>query len=215
MSKLIKQIHDLIDIAIDKGLTNYMSRSQIDATVYSAIVDLIRPMMAEHPKTKRNRNYLLPFEKVATIVLTGGIGAIPLDFEHEIEFYLPDAGKTHITIVERAFWAQRRNDPVDPPTVTSPVGLVYNDTVKKIEVAPTTITSIRLAYFKTPVKPQYATSIVLGQEVYDDTATVDLEFSALVHDMIMEKALATLGLGLQNGMLVRQSQAPSIKELKA
>jgi hypothetical protein len=215
MAKLIKQIHDLVDIAIDKGYTNYLSRPQIDATIYAGLVELFRTMLTEHPKTLRSRNYLLPFQKTASIALTAGIGPVPSDFEHEIEFFLDDADKTHIPIVERGFWTDRRRDPINPPSATSPVGTIYLDTIKKIEIAPTTLTSIKVLYFKTPVMPSYKTTInVDDQEVYDDTTSIDIEFSPLLHDIVMEKALSTIGLALQRGEVVRQSQMSIPKESK-
>lgn len=215
MAKLIKSIHDLVDIAIDKNLTNYRSRSEIDTCVYAGLVEVFRDIVKEYAKTLQIRNYMVPFQKVASITLTAGIGDLPSDLEHEIEFYLNVTGKTHIDMIERGFWSARREDPVDPPSTSRPIGTVYKDTTRKLEIAPITgIATAKVLYFATPTKPTYATTISSGQDVYDDTASVDVQASVLLHDIIVDKSLAILGLGLSRGELVRKADTSQQKEFK-
>jgi hypothetical protein len=215
MAKLIKQIHDLVDLATDKGLTNYWSRTQIDTAVYAAVTSLFRELLPQYPKTKLARNFLHGFQKTASITLTAGIGDLPADFEHEVEPFVNDTDKTPIIVVERGYWNKRKLDPVDPPSATAPIGTIYLDTTWKIEVAPTSLTSpIKILYFKTPTMPVYTTVLTLGQEVYDDTTTVDVDDLALVHDIIFERALKPLGLSIKDGQVVSQAQVADVKLTK-
>lgn len=215
MAKLIKQIHDLVDIAFNKGLTDYWSRPQVDAAVYSAVNELFRVCAKEYPKTLLSRSYMLALQRTATITLTTGIGSLPADFHHEVEFFVT-ATRKRIPIKERGFWDTAKNDPVDVPTVNSPIGTIYADSsgVKKLELYPTTAANPGVLYFKTPVMPVYATTIVTGNLVYDDASSVDVEFPVTLHDLIVEKALAPLGLGVQNGQAVRMSFASQGKDAK-
>lgn len=216
MAKTIKQIHDLVDIAFDKGLTNYWSRPQIDAAIYKGIMELFRVLSKEYPKTILSRSYMLALQRSGTVALTAGIGNLPDGFSHEVEFFVNDATKRHIPIIERGFWDARRRDPIDVPTVSAPIGTIYTDSagIKKLELYPLTAANPGILYFKNPTMPEYATDIVLGQEVYDDTTSVDIEFPSTLHDIIAEKSLSFLGLGLQNGQAVRLSEASQIKDAK-
>lgn len=216
MAKTIKQIHDLVTIAFDKGKTNYWSHEEIDAAVYAAIMDLFRTLKKEYPKTLHSRNFMLPLQRTATITLTAGIGNIPDGFSHEQQLFVVATGK-HIPILERGFWDTRKRDPIDVPSTTNPIATIYGDTtgVRKVELYPTTSANPGLLYFQIPTAPSYVTTLNgASQEVYDDTASVDIEFPATLHDIIFEKALASLGLGLQNGQAVQLSQATINKEMK-
>ncbi len=216
-AKLIKQIHDAVDVAFDQGLTHHWSRAQIDVAVYLAQMTLFRELLREHPRTLRTRNLLLPFQKSATIALTAGIGTIPADFEHEIEFFLEDAGKTHIPEIERGYWDTRRRDPIDPPSATRPICTVYGDSTgaAKVEVAPTTVASIGVLRFIEPRQPVYATTVNgSGQTVYDDTATVDVLWSPTVHDLIAERALKILGIALNDVQALQVAMQAEQKDPK-
>jgi hypothetical protein len=216
MAKLVKQIHDLVDIAFDKGLTNYWSRPQIDAAIFKGVTEMFRLLSREYPKTILSRSFMLSLQRSGTVTLTAGIGTLPTDFSHEVEVFVNDATKRHIPIIERGFWDSRRRDPIDVPTVSAPIGTIYSDStgVKKLELYPLTASNPGILYFKVPTKSSYVTTIVLGQEVYDDTASVDVEFPPSLHDIITEKALSFLGLGLQDGMAVQLSQQSQSKEVK-
>lgn len=216
MAKTIKQIHDLVDLATDKGLTNYSSRAQIDAAVYAGIMDLFRTLKREYPKTLHSRNFMLALQRSATITLTAGIGSLPGDFSHEVQLFVVTTGK-NIPIIERGFWDTRKRDPIDVPSVSSPICTIYADAtgVKKVELYPTTAANPGILYFKVPTIPQYVTTINGdSQEVYDDTNSVDIEFPATLHDIIFEKALKPLGLAYQNGQILRASDMAVQKEMK-
>lgn len=219
MAKLIKQIHDLVDIATDKGLTNYWSRDQVDAAVYSAVCSIYREHLPDFPKTDRSRNYLMPFLKDENITLTAGVGSIPAGFEKEVVFHLNDTDKTPVVIVESAQWNERKRDPVEPPSATNPIGHMYKLTTTgsvKIEVAPTSITTIRTVYMETPTMPNYVTTINGdNQEVYDDTNSVDVQHSELLHDIIVERALRLLGVAVKDAMALSVANGAENKLLKS
>lgn len=201
MAKILKQIHDLVDLAFDQGLTHHWSRAQIDVAVHNAQMGLFRELLREHPRTLRTRNLLLPFQKSAVITLTAGIGDVPADFEHEIEFFVNDSGKRHIPVIERGYWDNRRRDPIDVPTTAKPICTVYGDAagVAKVEVYPTSLANIGVLQFIEPRQPSYKTSTNgSGQIVYDDTTTVDVLWSSTVHDILAERALKILGIAIND-----------------
>lgn len=200
MPKLIKQIHDIVDLAFDQGLTHHWSREQIDVAIHKAQMKLFRELVGQHPRTLRARNLLLPFQKTEIIVLTSGIGAIPQDFEHDIEFFVNDSGKRHVPCIERGFWDTRKRDPIDTPSATNPICTVYGDTngAPVVEVEPTSLTTIGVLRFIEPPKPGYAVKEEDGFLVYDDDSSTDVAWHASVHDIIAEAALDVLGIALKD-----------------
>ncbi len=212
--KLIKQIVDLVTLATDKGITEYHTYDQIMDAIHQAQMPLWRDLVKKFPEDKRVRNDLLPFQVRATVTLTSGIGNLPDDFEQEIEGWAVDANsvKRVLTFKESGFFRERVLDPVDPPTVTNPMANIYQDSVRKIEVAPATITSITLSYFKKPTKPYYATVYQNGQSIYSDADSVDVLWTDVLHDFIVRNSLMILGLNMRDGQVQRAGQEPQPKE---
>ena len=201
--KLILQIHNLIGLAIDKGVTEYIPNSKIDDAIDQGQMGFFRELLKKHPRTKRERNYLLPFEMTQSITITSSVGSLASDFEHEIEAYVTVSSvKYPVKFIERGFFRRRLLDKVDPPSTTNLFAVIYNDSGLKIEVS-NDITPVVLSYFRRPVKPEYATSEVDDQLQYDDDLSTDVEWSHLVHDILMERTFQILGLNMREMQVVQ------------
>lgn len=210
--KLIKEIHDLINLAIDKGVTDYIPAPDIDNAVDQGQILLYRQLVKDFAINKRIRNDLLGFEKLATVTMAAGIGVIPGDFENEIEvFYTSDGKDYSISIKESGFYRRRLLDVVSPPDLLNPMATINNNAGRRIEVAPSTIASINLRYWILPVKPFYAETTVLGQRVYDDGSSVDVGFTRGMLDILIENTLKILGLNLREFIIAQAGQAPQPK----
>lgn len=213
MAKLVKQIHDLISLAIDKGYTQYISDSQIDDVIDQAQMMLFRQLLKISPRDKRVRNDLLPFQVKADIPMTAGVGPLPSDFEDEIEFWVTVNNIDYpIAIVESGFYRRRIRDVVDPPSNTNLFGNIYFDGAKKIAIS-AQLTPVTALYYKRPTKPVYATTgPVNGQYTYDDASSTDVLWSSTMHDILVEKCLAPLGLNMRDGQVQRAGQPAEPKE---
>lgn len=213
MAKLIKSIYDWVALATDKGLTSYWPDDQIMNVIDSVQMALYRPLIEQFAKTKQIRNELLPFQKRTTIVIASKVGSMPADFEHEIDLWSTvNSVDYKIRIFESGTFRNRLTDPVDVPSTTNLIANIYNDgSGKKIEIS-NQITPITINYFKRPTKPVYATTIVTGTQVYDDAGSTDVDWSPLVWDIISERSLAALGLGIRDQQVQRIGQAPQPKE---
>lgn len=212
MPKLIKQIHDLVNLAIDKGVTDYIPNSKVDDAIDQGQMGLFRELLQQHPRTKRIRNYLLPFETKESITITALVGDIDATFEHEIEAWVTVSSVNYpISIKESGFYRRRVLDKVDPPSTTNLFATIYNDSGFKIEVS-NQVSPIILRYFRRPVKPVYATTEVDSQLVYDDAGSTDVEWSDLVHDILMERTFKVLGLNLREIQVMQSGQEMMPKE---
>jgi len=215
MSKLIKQIHDLVELAIDQGLSVFISHAQIDDAIDQTQMGLYRPLIKEFAKTKIIRNELLPFQKRGNVTIASKVGDLPTDFEHEIDAWVTvDSVKYECRLFESGMFTRRLRDPIDVPSTTNLIGNIYFDTERRIEIS-NQITPLVLNYFKRPVKPFYATVLSSGQYIYDDAGSTDVEWSHIMHDILVEKTLAILGLNIRNGQVERAGQGMEPKELSA
>lgn len=211
MAKLIKQIHDLIKLATDKGITEYHSSSQIDDAVDQTQMTLFRQLNERLKTDKSVRNLLLPFEKRSgAITVTAKIGTVPTDFEHEIEVWSVDGSSVSqpIIVKEETFFRRRRrttNDPIDTMADRVNTAIIYYDSGKKIELEQQ-VTPVYMRYYKRPVKPVFATTLSSGQYIYDDTGSTDVEWSHTVHDIIMAGACDILGVNIRDMQVQRFGQ---------
>lgn len=213
MAKLLKQIGDLIDLATDKGITNYHSFAQKENAIDQGQMLLFRELLKEFPKTSRTRNWLLPFEKVGSITIASKVGSLPADFEQDIEYYVTVSSvKYPVFIKESGFFRRRVLDPVDPPSTTNLMGLIYNDGGLKMEIS-NDITPIVISYWARPVKPIFAYDTVDGKLVYNDTNSTDVLWSDLLLDVLVEKTFKILGINLKDYPLIQAGQEPAPKEI--
>lgn len=210
--KLIKQIHDLINLATDKGVTDYHAPSQIDDAIDQGQMLLYRQLVKDYPKNKRVRNDLLPFEKVASIIITARVGDVPVDHEQEIEGYYTANGIDYpFTFIESGSFRKRISDVVSPPTATDPIATINYNAGKKIEVYPQ-VSPVTFRYWILPPKPFYATITSLTTQVYHDVNSVDVLWSRGMHDMIVENTFKILGLNLHEVQLISAGLKPQPKE---
>jgi len=213
MALFVKQIHDMIDVAIDNGISNYFTRAQIDDAIDQAQMGLFREIMQQYPKTKYVRNELLSFQTATNVTISGASGPLPSDFEHEIEANAPTGSiKYPVKFIEAGMFRRRILDPVDPPSASNVFARVYNASGPMMEVSPTTITTVQLSYFKRPTKPVYGTTASSTgsnpQYLYDATASTDIGFSETMYDILIERTLKILGLGMKDGMVYRAGDVP-------
>ncbi len=215
MPKFVKQVHDLITLAIDKGITNYIPSEQIDNVIDQGQMVLFRTLVKEYLKTKDpvSRNYLLPFEKKASIVVTTGIGPMPTDCEQELEFWATVSGIDYpVFIKETGVFKKsilrykfREEDPIAASPGRNIFARIYYDSARKIEVYPST-TPLSIIYLIRPVKPVFATTLVDDYPIYDDASSTDVAWSHLVQDILLENTLNILGLSLRDGQVQRTGQ---------
>jgi len=177
MAKLLKQIHDLITLATNKGIAGYYSDTQVDDAIDQGQMLLFRQLIQKFPRDKRVRNDLLPFEVRANVTITSKIGTLPSDFEHEIEaWYTASSVDYPIKLVEPGFYRTRIRDVVDPPSTTNLFGSIYYDGGRKIEIS-SNVTPVVLNYFKRPTKPVFATYLIYTFTVTAANATVGATYT--------------------------------------
>lgn len=112
---------------------------------------------------------------------------------------------TEIKWVENEKFLYRANHPVKGPTATYPIGSNFN---QGIQVLPTNAFNYMiLSTLKRPTKPVYAFTQSGDRYIYDDTNSIDFEWNESVHDVIMERTLANLGINMRSPELIQFSNS--------
>jgi hypothetical protein len=198
MAKLIKDIHDLVDFLAGKNSANKQPPEKIDQVVYEVVIDLFNDNYKMYVKTQEISDFLLAFKRTKKVTATGNIATLPADYQH-MRAIRTMAGKK-VDLVEDKFWDGRKNSKVAPPSDTNPIARIEvpeaDPAARTIEMHPAQ--DLMLEYFKAPAKPLYAYAVQGTRYVYDDDATIDVEFGTLLFPDIKRRVLSGLGINLRD-----------------
>lgn len=210
MAKKIKEIHDQIDLLTAKGRIGYHSRADIDTAVYMASKWQYNQYYSIYEQTNEISDSMAVFLSDPTpLTLTAGKFTLPANFVHEVGEISAGTSNRKVKRLTHAQLSARRNSALVPPTATYPVCVFYKT---YIQFYPTDITNVIMTYLLAPVQPVYAFTIVNGREVYNDAASVDIEWSVDDLVKITDKALEVLSQNLQNPLLSQYAANKSNKD---
>jgi hypothetical protein len=207
MPKFIKTLHDRVQFAIKKGLTDYVSPDKMMEEVHAESMNLWKKYIDAFEETQKLSMYLDPFRDEETVALSNGVGVFSNTDTYKIG-YFTQAGR-NIDSVPIAHWGYRSTSVLLPPNEDYPICLVERGAIK---VLPVTLPSIIIKFLKKPIKPVYSFTISGDQYVYDDAASVDIEWSEVLHDEIMNRVLSNLGINFREGTLIQYSQSEKQQE---
>ena len=207
--KAIKFIHDQINLALGKEQTAYFSPEKIDDAIHSESLNLFKKFYDQFEATQKITDYLAPFMRFETNLAVDPNGFIekPDDLFHVTA--VMDDNEKEIRIVDRAAWASRVNDPLFGPEDDYPICRVDR---LRIRFRPKDIGLVELHYLKLPVKPVYAYTITGDRYVYNNASSVDIEWDEPLHDEIINRVLANLGIATRESDIVEYSQIEKQQE---
>lgn len=199
MGKFINDIHDFVNFLTGKDQTGYHSPEEIDLAVYNASKTLFNEEYAKYSVTQQVTDDMAPFMVGPTALFLDGTGSAPKPWDYRYVTSLRSGtSQIDVDIIDEAFWGNRSNDPVCPPLSTYPICIFYKD---RIQFLPTTLSNVKITFFKDPGKPIWAYNIVSNRFVYDDTNSVDIEWNPLKHKRITMLAMSYLGINLREDQL--------------
>lgn len=212
MAKLIKTIHDRVNLAIKKGQTGYFSPEQIDAEIQAEVLDMWRKYVIEFERTRIINIYLNPFIKTedATPNPTDGSIVLTNAWHYPVAIRVKANGK-EVNEVDQARWDHLINHPIEVPTADYPI---CKFEAKKIWARPVNIGELTISYIKKPVKAEYKYTIVSDRYVYDDNASVDVEFDEILHNDITKRVFGNLGVPMREELPIRIGQQSKMTEVK-
>ena len=101
-----------------------------------------------------------------------------------------------------------RNSPLTSPTLMRPIYYFRNTS---IIVAPTSINSIDVNYIKKPAKVEWSSILILNDELYDSTNSVDFDLHPSEETKLVIKILSLSGITLKDPSLYQIAGAEDNK----
>ncbi len=204
---MIDQLHAIINFANDKGLTGYHSSEDIDNEIHAVSTQLWMGFWNEYAKTQKLNDYMAPFEVKEKLTPAADsdndlISKVEMEeiIEHPTLVEVVASGTT-VEIVERAFWAKHKSDPVAPPTADFPVCLFASRNSGgffTIEVMPKDLGEIRVYGLRKPVKVVWGFTIATsGRRTYNASESTELEWSELLFGTIRDQLLNKMEINLR------------------
>ena len=158
-------------------------------------------------KMKQVEEDLSVFSKSATISLTVGVGAKPSDLARVISIDTTSSPSKAVPVVyDEVNWENVLRSTLSAPTASFPAALLTN----QIEVAPTSIASVKLRYYKQPEglnpstgartasQPRFGYTVVAGKEVYSAANSVDFELPEHYFADIVVEIAKMIGVNLRD-----------------
>lgn len=158
-------------------------------------------------KMKQVEEDLAVFSKSATVSLTVGVGAKPSDLARVISINTTASPSVAVPVVyDEVNWENVLRSTLSAPTAAFPAALLTN----QIEVAPTSIASVKLRYYKQPEglnpstgartasQPRFGYTVVAGKEVYSAANSVDFELPEHYFADIVVEIAKMIGVNLRD-----------------
>lgn len=209
MAKFVQDIHDLAEFLAGKNIATKYAPEKIDLKLYEVSLDLFTSYYDHYAKTQKISRFLMPFIRKVEQDVTGGRTPVPGDFEFNRRLTLHD-DKTRVELIEDHFWDKRVNRKLGGPSLTRPIARIEDiggdEPELSFEVVPSTIDKLIIYYFKKVNKPKYAYTKSGTRYVYDDGASVDVEWSHLLFPELMTKTLNGLGINLREQQVIQYTE---------
>lgn len=144
---------------------------------------------------------LIPFLTSTTVSITSGVGTLPSDVKH-IDYI--EANGRPVVRIPSDRWLNAKNSKLDEPTAEFPIYTRKN--LLSIEVAPSTITSVKVQYLKLPTDAVWNFTLVSGRPVYDSSGSVHLEWDKSEEMNLAMKVLSYAGITIGDNGLIQYGE---------
>jgi len=175
---------------IDAGQLAYYMDCKPKYATSQLIKDILAPF-------KRKYNFTPQFTVSGYIVIPSDSDYLDL-LDVQTQFQVSDRTIYYpVKMYNEDERAERLNSQIDPVTITSPIGEM--DVPRYIRIYPAGGYTGTVTYFKRPVKPVYAYSVISQRViVYNAADSVQLEWRDTEHIPILLKSLASIGINLSD-----------------
>lgn len=200
-------------IAKERGA--YYSISELEAVLDAGQMSLFDDLHRKYATSQNIKDALAPFKEVYNFTtLTSGYVIVPntdyLKFlDLQIYFNISDRTVYYpVKLVNEDERADRLNSQLDPVTITSPIG--EQTASKTFRLYPVHAYNGNVTFLRRPVAPVFGYSVISGRViVYDAGTSTQLEWGADWINIILIKALASIGINIKEADISGFAQAKS------
>lgn len=202
------EAYNVLNFWINKHIGGYFTPDELDAIVDRGQMALYTDYQPKYATSQRVKDAMAPFRSAWTFTPANTIsGYIPIPSNLgylnllDLQITYTISGITRyvpVTMVNEDERANRLNSQIDPVTVTSPIGEIYEPGLIRIYPQGSGYDGT-VTFFRRPVAPYFAyTKISERVIVYDPVNSVQLEWRETEQDSVLLKALASLGINLSD-----------------
>lgn len=204
----IERAHYEINLLLPSSDSRYFSPEEIDAAINLAVTDLFNQQYKVFGETMRISNDLARYKTTSPIVLSAGAGAVPSAHVYTLNIIATKLGTTVVTrkvrIIEEQFLSQYIDSEAFGPDENNVIARFVGNNV---QVYPSTFTEIKITYFRKPILAKFAytyTGLLGNIPVYDPINSVQIDYSDIAYNQIIQKALLYLGVAQKDQTLMAQ-----------
>jgi hypothetical protein len=201
MAKNIQGMHDFLNLLYRKGLTGYFPPLEIDVAIYNASKDLYLVEDRKYELTQELTDTFAVFKStpLPLTIPSNGQYPYPDDYNHLIGMLCSTSLNGIVQEIDEGMIGLKLANPLTPPTLQYPCCVLENDYIQFYPNS--SITGVTMTYLKYPIQPVYAYTIVNGRYVYNDSASVDVEWRITDINKVTIRALEYLGITLSDQVL--------------
>lgn len=173
---------------IDRGQMSYYSDIKPKYATSTLVKEILSPF-------KRKYNFTPSNTISGYIVIPSNVDYLDL-LDVQIEYTISNRTLyVGVPMVNEDERADKLNSQIDPVTITNPIGEM--DIPRFIRLYPLSGYTGTVTYFKRPVKPVFAYTVISGRIiVWDSGNSVNLEWRDSETEFILLKSLASIGINL-------------------
>lgn len=200
----IDEIHDRINLVLNKDRYGYRSPEEIDLALDMAQMDSFNELRDVFGRDQRITDRIYPFVKESTLNITSGSEAVPTDFEKMVSLSYEASGDvSEVKMVRPDEFRKLSSSQLKTPDVNNVVGTIWNG---NIELLPAISEEFRIVYLKTPAKPEYAYSQSGRQITFNQAGSTDLEWNDSAVNDIIQKAISILAQSIKDNRTMQYAE---------
>lgn len=162
---------------------------RIEQYRYGSAVPRIGLSMTDNLVTR-----LMPFQKTATLTVSGGLATKPNDFNKLLAMYTPNNYRVYR--IEEDRFAERIQDSIDP---VDEANAFYIEQKTNWRIYPTTLNNLTLKYLYVPINVVWGYTLDgQGRPVYNPATSVQPEWLENDYDEIIARAAKIIGVSLKD-----------------
>ena len=211
----IKEVVDFLNFFVNKSTGAFLTIQECVDVLDRGSLSLFEDLKKRYATSQDIKDALAPFKSTYDFTPTttvSGYIVVPSNSNYlsllDVQISYAISNRTFyagVAMVNEDERANRLNSQIDPVTVTSPIGEIIAP--RYIRLYPTSGYTGTVTYFRRPVKPVYAYTVISGRViVYDSANSTQLEWSEEWINAVVAKSLTIIGVNLSDEQLSQYAQ---------
>jgi len=207
----INQIHNFISFIIRKERGAFITPAEIDNALEAGQLEVIEDYFKLYGMTQQIHDALNPVKVFASIT-TDASGEVNFGTNHlhllPLTYTVDGSTISRIRILQDNEWVDALTSQLRPATRETPIARTLST---KMQIYPAGVYTVFISYIKRPEKPTFGYTQSGRTITYDPTSSTQIELGDAYVDKIIAKALAYLGINMNENDIIQFSNMQDAK----